>query len=101
MPELLVRASRLFETFYLGRHTGRRLTWQPSLGNVDVRVAFRSKTHDLNVATYALVVLLLFEELPDDEFLTYEVRIQRLIGFWPHYLILSTGNTYAIRHPRC
>jgi cullin 3 len=73
LPDLLVRTSKEFETFYLSRHTGRRLTWQPSLGNADVHVAFKSRTHDLNVSTYALVILLLFEGLPDGEFLTYEV----------------------------
>jgi cullin 3 len=75
MPAVLVGASETFEKFYLARHTGRRLTWQPALGNVDVRVAFKNKTHDLNVATYALVILLLFEDLGSDDFLTYEVHI--------------------------
>lgn len=73
MPAVLVRASETFEKFYLARHTGRRLTWQPALGNVDVRVAFKNKTHDLNVSTYALVILLLFEDLGSEDFLTYEV----------------------------
>ncbi|KAF9237673.1 Cullin family-domain-containing protein [Melanogaster broomeanus] len=65
LPELLTQACKLFEQFYLSRHSGRRLTWQPSFGNADVR-------HDLNVSTFALIILLLFETLPDDEFLTYE-----------------------------
>jgi len=43
------------------------------MGNADVRVSFDKKTHDLNVSTFALVILLLFENLPNDEFLTYEV----------------------------
>lgn len=64
-----------FTRFYLSRHTGRRLTWQPSLGNADVRVTFESKTHDLNVSTYALVILLLFEDLGPGENLSYEVGI--------------------------
>ena len=44
------------------------------MGNADVRVSFDKKTHDLNVSTFALVILLLFENLANDEFLTYEVR---------------------------
>ena len=52
----------------------RLSTWQPSLGNTDVRVAFKNKTHDLNVSTLALVILLLFEGVGDDGFLTLEVR---------------------------
>ncbi|KAI0359841.1 Cullin-domain-containing protein [Trametes cingulata] len=71
-PAQLINASKAFERFYLSRHSGRRLTWQPSLGNADVRVKFKSRKHDLNVSTFALVILLLFEDLLDDQFLTYE-----------------------------
>ncbi|KIK96146.1 hypothetical protein PAXRUDRAFT_826271 [Paxillus rubicundulus Ve08.2h10] len=72
LPELLTRACKSFEHFYLSRHSGRRLTWQPSLGNADVRVQFKSRKHDLNVSTFALVILLLFDNIAGDEFLTYE-----------------------------
>jgi cullin 3 len=72
-PELL-QACGSFERFYNTRHSGRRLTWQPALGNVDVKIAFKAKKHDINVATFALVILLLFEEVADDDFLTYEVN---------------------------
>ncbi|KAH9849716.1 Cullin-domain-containing protein [Lenzites betulinus] len=71
-PAQLIDVSKSFERFYLSRHSGRRLTWQPSLGSADVRVKFKSKKHDLNVSTFALVVLLLFEDILDDQFLTYE-----------------------------
>ncbi|KIM33200.1 hypothetical protein M408DRAFT_325999 [Serendipita vermifera MAFF 305830] len=70
-PELL-QACGSFERFYNTRHSGRRLTWQPALGNVDVKVAFKAKKHELNVSTFALVILLLFEKVADDDFLTYE-----------------------------
>ncbi|GBE88007.1 Cullin-domain-containing protein [Sparassis latifolia] len=71
-PDQLIRSTKSFEQFYLSRHSGRRLTFQPSLGNADVRVSFNTKKHDLNVSTFALVILLLFENLGDGEFLTYE-----------------------------
>ena len=41
---------------------------------MDVKIAFKAKAHDVNVATFALVILLLFEEVADDDFLTYEVN---------------------------
>ncbi|KAJ7650303.1 Cullin-domain-containing protein [Roridomyces roridus] len=72
LPLELIQASKSFEQFYLSQHSGRRLTWQPSLGSADVRVAFKTKKHDLNVATFALVILLLFENLGPGDFLTYE-----------------------------
>lgn len=74
-PEILTRACKSFEQFYLSRHSGRRLAWQPSLGNADIRVQFKTRKHDINVSTFAIVILLLFENLADDEFLTYEVGV--------------------------
>ena len=68
-----MRAAKSFEMYYLSKHTGRRLTWQPSMGTADVRVKFKSRKHDLTVSTIALVILMLFEDLKDDDFLTYEV----------------------------
>jgi cullin 3 len=37
-----------------------------------VRVTFKTRKHDLNVSSLALVILLLFEDLGEGEFLTYE-----------------------------
>jgi len=71
-PPLLVRASKSFEQFYLSRHSGRKLAWQPSLGNADVRVTFKARQHDLNVSSFALVILLLFENLGEGDYLAYE-----------------------------
>lgn len=73
LPEILVKAGKSFEAYYLAKHTGRRLTWQPSMGTADVRVQFKARKHDLTVSTIALVILLLFEDLKDDDFLTYGV----------------------------
>lgn len=74
LPEELLKASKSFEQFYFSRHSGRRLTWQPSLGNVDVKVRFKARSHELNVSTFALTILLLFEDVADGEYLTYEVN---------------------------
>lgn len=100
LPQQLLDATKPFEGFYLSRHSGRRLTWQPSLGNADVRVAFKSKIHDLNVATFALVILLLFEDLDDEEFLTYEVS---LVGTESSFNVNTylIGNTTSYRTRPC
>lgn len=74
LPEILTKSCKSFEHYYLSRHSGRRLTWQPSLGNADVRVQFKARKHDLNVSTFALIILLLFGDVEEDGFLTYEVR---------------------------
>ena len=69
------KACKQFEQFYFSRHSGRRLTWQYSLGNADVKVTFKARKHELNVATFALMILLLFENIEDDGFLTYQVGV--------------------------
>ncbi|KAG5720239.1 Cullin-3 [Termitomyces sp. T112] len=67
----MVKTCKSFEQFYLSRHSGRRLTWLPSQGSADVRVAFDASKIELNVSTYALVILLQFQGLAFDAFLTY------------------------------
>lgn len=96
-PAQLIDASRSFERFYLARHSGRRLTWQPGLGNADVRVKFKARKHDLNVATFALVILLLFEDILDDQFLTYEVW--RAVAASVCALMSLVGNQIVNRDP--
>jgi cullin 3 len=73
LPIEMSKASKSFEQFYLSRYQGRCLTWQLSLGNADVVARFKNRTHELNVSTFALVILLLFENLGDDDFLSYSV----------------------------
>jgi cullin 3 len=49
-----------FETFYLAKHTGRRLSWQPHLGFADVKAMMAKSRHELNVTTYQMCILMLF-----------------------------------------
>ncbi|BEJ15327.1 hypothetical protein CspHIS471_0410940 [Cutaneotrichosporon sp. HIS471] len=69
--EPLAAGAQLYQRYYDSRHSGRRLTWQASLGTADVRVRFKARPHDLNVPTQALVVLLLFEEAKEGDVLSY------------------------------
>lgn len=80
------KTCKSFEQFYLSRHSGRRLTWQPSLGNADVRVIFKAKKIDLNVSTFALVILLQFQDLADNEFLTYTVSLLTPAPFHSNFI---------------
>ncbi len=72
---LLTASTNVYTSYYDSRHSGRRLTWQGNLGTADVKVRFKSRSHDLNVSTQALVVLLLFEEVKEGENLSYGVSI--------------------------
>ncbi|KAJ5935185.1 hypothetical protein N7466_004732 [Penicillium verhagenii] len=76
-PRELEGLKQSFERFYLDKHSGRKLSWQASMGTADVRASFRRSNgkvqrYELNVSTYALVILMLFNDIPDGESLTYE-----------------------------
>lgn len=73
MPEPLSIAALKFQTYYDKRHSGRRLTWQGNLGSVDMRIRFKSRSHEVNMSTMAAVVVLLFEGVQDGEALSYTV----------------------------
>jgi cullin 3 len=60
LPAELERCSEAFRAFYLGKHTGRRLIWQVNMGSADLSATFGTAKHELNVSTYQMVVLLLF-----------------------------------------
>ncbi|KAL9113611.1 MAG: hypothetical protein Q9227_002349 [Pyrenula ochraceoflavens] len=77
-PPAVDRVREGFEHFYLHKHNGRALSWQGHMGTADIRATFKkpgsSKTskHELNVSTYAMLVLLLFNDLAADEALSFE-----------------------------
>ena len=76
-PSQIERIRQGFEKFYLEKHSGRQLTWQANMGTADLRVYFPNtkgtkKTREINVSTYAMVILLLFNDLPAAESLTCE-----------------------------
>ncbi|KAL8659571.1 MAG: hypothetical protein Q9226_000352 [Calogaya cf. arnoldii] len=75
-PPEIDRIRQSFEKFYLDKHSGRQLTWQGQMGTADLRAYFSGmkgkKTRDLNVSTYCMVILLLFNDLPPGNHLSYE-----------------------------
>ncbi|XP_076935501.1 cullin-3A-like [Bidens hawaiensis] len=59
-PEILTVCDK-FKTYYLGTHKGRRLTWQTNMGSADIKATFsKGQKHELNVSTYQMCVLMLF-----------------------------------------
>ncbi|KAL1187759.1 Cullin-3B [Cardamine amara subsp. amara] len=50
-----------FRSYYLGTHTGRRLSWQTNMGTADIKAVFgKNQKHELNVSTFQMCVLMLF-----------------------------------------
>lgn len=86
-PPAIERVKQDFEKFYLDKHSGRQLTWQANMGTADLRAFFpemkgSKKTRELNVSTYAMVILLLFNDLPPGGSMTCEeIQAQTNIPF--------------------
>jgi len=62
LPTEIQHCCQLFEKFYLNNHSGRRLTWQTNMGTGELRAHFGSKRHELNVSTFQMCILLLFNK---------------------------------------
>ncbi|KAL2827141.1 Cullin [Aspergillus cavernicola] len=76
-PKEVEIVKQSFEKFYLSKHSGRKLSWQPSMGTADIRATFqrsngKTQRHELNVSTYAMIILLLFNEVPAGGSFTFE-----------------------------
>lgn len=82
-PTEITNLQESFKKFYLKERNGRKLTWLGFLGSADIKCVFpkvpgkegalgRERRHELNVPTYGMIILLLFNDLADGESLTYE-----------------------------
>lgn len=84
-PASIDRIKKGFETFYASKHSGRQLTWMANMGTADIRAVFpkvagakegtrlaKDRRHELNVSTYAMVVLMLFNDVPEGGSLSFE-----------------------------
>ncbi|GAA0165905.1 ubiquitin-protein ligase [Lithospermum erythrorhizon] len=61
LPTDILGVCEKFKTYYLGTHTGRRLSWQTNMGTADLKATFgKGQKHELNVSTYQMCVLMLF-----------------------------------------
>ncbi|KAK1423075.1 hypothetical protein QVD17_18369 [Tagetes erecta] len=77
LPAELTSLCDKFRSYYLGTHSGRRLSWQTSMGTADIKVRFvNGQRHELNVSTYQMCVLMLFN---DTDQLTY-TELERATG---------------------
>lgn len=69
MPSQLLELQSVFNKFYLQKHTGRKLQWQPTLGHCVLKATFDAGPKDLQVSLFQALVLLLFN---DNDTLSFE-----------------------------
>lgn len=62
MPPQLVKLQTVFHKFYLVKHSGRKLQWQPTLGHCVLKAQFQQGPKDLLVSLFQALVLLLFND---------------------------------------
>nr|CAG4635961.1 EOG090X01NX [Eubosmina coregoni] len=70
LPDEMVKSQEVFKRFYLGKHSGKKLQWQPTLGFCVLRSAFPMGLKELQVSLFQTLVLLQFngnDELPLEE----------------------------------
>jgi Cullin family/Cullin protein neddylation domain len=65
LPSGIARCYSRYETFYYGKHEGRRLTWQTQMANGELRAYFGNGTRqiDLAVSGYGLCILMHFNDM--------------------------------------
>mmetsp|Transcript_19457 Transcript_19457/g.41916 ORF Transcript_19457/g.41916 Transcript_19457/m.41916 type:complete len:771 (+) Transcript_19457:187-2499(+) len=66
LPDDIQTAIGSFSDFYLEKHTGRKLFWQTSAGQAEIKATFgpadKPRKHELCVSTYQMCILLLFND---------------------------------------
>ncbi|XP_038555656.1 cullin-4B [Micropterus salmoides] len=73
LPPEMVRLQEIFKTFYLGKHSGRKLQWQSTLGHCVLKAEFKEGRKELQVSLFQTLVLLMFNE--GEEFTLEEIKL--------------------------
>ncbi|XP_068124186.1 cullin-4A isoform X2 [Hyperolius riggenbachi] len=73
LPAEMVKLQEIFKTFYLGKHSGRRLQWQSTLGHAVLKAEFKDEKKELQVSLFQTLVLIMFNE--GDEFSFEEIKL--------------------------
>uniref|UniRef100_A0A8C6TUZ1 Cullin-4B n=1 Tax=Neogobius melanostomus TaxID=47308 RepID=A0A8C6TUZ1_9GOBI len=72
LPTEMVKLQEVFKLFYLGKHSGRKLQWQPTLGHAVLKAEFKEGKKEVQVSLFQTLVLLMFNE--GEEFSIEEIR---------------------------
>eukprot|EP00063_Salmo_salar_P070072 XP_014044907.1 PREDICTED: cullin-4A-like isoform X1 [Salmo salar] len=88
LPPEMVKLQEVFKLFYLGKHSGRKLQWQPTLGHAVLKTEFKEGKKELQVSLFQTLVLLMFNE--GEEFSVEEIKSATGIGTAPPSVCLSS-----------
>lgn len=68
LPDQMVRFQDIFKDFYLSKHSGRKLQWQPTLGHCVLRATFKTGPKELVVSLFQTLVILMFNKYDEVSF---------------------------------
>ncbi|XP_043818471.1 cullin-4B [Dromiciops gliroides] len=72
LPAEMVRLQEIFKTFYLGKHSGRKLQWQSTLGHCVLKAEFKEGKKELQVSLFQTLMLLMFND--GEEFSVEDIK---------------------------
>ncbi|KAK2011109.1 Cullin family protein [Colletotrichum eremochloae] len=72
LPDDVAQQIERFDQYYKNKHTGRLLNWKHALAHCTVKAKFPKGTKELLVSAYQAIILVLFNEVGLEGFLTYE-----------------------------
>jgi len=72
IPVAVGVAETEFEAHYKSKHGGRKLTWKHALASCQMKASFPKGAKEFVVSAYQAIILLLFNGLSQDEYLTYD-----------------------------
>ena len=84
-----------FQEFYLRIHTGRRLTWQNSLGDCVIKARLAKGTKELVVAMYQALVLLLLNGPRDMQLSFCQIQETTNIGEKLVYMLSKSHSDHV------
>ena len=76
LPASVIAASKVFEEFYVKRHSNRKLAWLHGHGTADVKAQFPKKRYTLSVPTYMMAILMLFSEEEEQSYASIKEATQ-------------------------
>ena len=100
LPAVIMDCCERFNTFYLQKFkTGRRLTWITSSGSADIKANFPSGRKELNVSTYQMCILLLFNDNVSLslEYIRQACNISEEVELRRHLLSLCTSKIRILK----
>ncbi|KAG4301715.1 hypothetical protein PCANB_001784 [Pneumocystis canis] len=71
LPEEMANELNSFSSFYFSKESGKKLTWRHNLGHCIIKADFPKGKKELNVGLFQAIVILLFNNVPDNETLSY------------------------------